>query len=135
MLESIDSLYFGTVDKIYLEYDRPILPPDLGELIILWDDDSSSTDTDSCKESESLEENNTRTENDTRVENDMADRWFRKICSFTKLSDTLLMSFVSGEEAKHMETLPFEEVAEKCTHILRRFLKDPCIPLPKRCIW
>ena len=109
-VQSLEKLTFGVVDKIYLEYERPFFSPELQELILLWEDveDESS---------------------------DISERWFRKIYSFSKLSDTLLLAWVSGEEAKYMETLPFETVGEKCTEILRQFLDDPCVPEPKRCIW
>ncbi|MCL4163732.1 UNVERIFIED_CONTAM: hypothetical protein GTU68_044991, partial [Idotea baltica] len=36
-LDSVDKLCFGVVDKIYLEYERPFLNPDLKEIIFLWD--------------------------------------------------------------------------------------------------
>ena len=108
-VESIERLCFGTVDKIYLEYERPFLNPDLTEIVLLWD-------TIDPKET-------------------LIDRWFKKIYSFTKVSETLLLGWVSGEEAKFMETLPFDTVSEKCTQILRQFLNDPFVPKPKRCIW
>lgn len=106
---SINRLCFGVVDKIYLEYDRPFLNSDLTEIVLLWDEVD---------------------ENDLMVE-----KWFKKIYSFTKVSETLLLGWISGEEAKFMETLSFDVVSEKCTSILRQFLNDPCIPEPKRCIW
>ncbi|KAA0195461.1 hypothetical protein HAZT_HAZT011638 [Hyalella azteca] len=66
---------------------------------------------------------------------EMTDRWYRKIYSFTKVTETLLLAWISGDEAKYMETLPFDTVLEKCTEILRQFLGDPCVPRAKRCIW
>lgn len=60
--------------------------------------------------------------------------WFKKIYSFSKVSDTLLLGWISGREAEYMETISHEVVAEKCTEILRKFLKDPFIPKPKRCV-
>lgn len=108
-LKSIDKLRFGTVDKIYLEYDRPFFSAELSEAILLWEPIDPSED--------------------------ISSRWFKKIYSFTKMDETLLLGWISGEEAKFMETLPFEAVAEQCTLILRQFLDDPYIPKPKRCIW
>lgn len=109
MLSSIDKLCFGTVDKIFLEYERPFFSAGLRELVLLWEP---------CDETL-----------------DMSEKWYRKIYSFSKISDTLLLAWISGEEAKYMETLPFETVSEKCTEILRQFLGDPFVPLAKRCIW
>ena len=108
-MDSINRLCFGVVDKIYLEYERPFLSADLSEIVFLWD---------TIDKKEPLSE-----------------RWFKKIYSFSKVSETLLLGWVCGEEAKFMETLPFDAVADCCTDILRKFLNDPCVPKPKRCIW
>jgi len=43
---SIKNLLFGTVDKIFLEYDRPFLNPNISEVMLLWDSDKKPTDTD-----------------------------------------------------------------------------------------
>lgn len=107
-MDSVNRLCFGVVDKIYLEYERPFLNPGLSEVICLWDP--------------------------IDPKEPVSERWFKKIYSFSKVSETLLLAWVSGEEAKYMETLPFDAVSEKCTEILRQFLNDPFIPKPKRCI-
>ena len=72
---AIEKLHFGTVNKIFLEYDRPFLSPDVDEIVLLWDDTAQS-------------------------EIPMKERWFRKIYSFAKQSDTLLIGWISGEEAR-----------------------------------
>ena len=107
-VDSINRLCFGVVDKIYLEYERPFLNPNLTEVLCLWDP--------------------------VDPKEPISERWFKKIYSFTKVSETLLLAWISGEEAKYMETLPFDQVSEKCTEILRQFLNDPFVPKPKRCI-
>ena len=107
-MDSIDRLCFGVVNKIYLEYERPFLNPGLSEVLCLWDP--------------------------IDPKEPVSERWFKKIYSFSKVSETLLLAWISGEEAKYMETLPFDAVSEKCTEILRMFLNDPFIPKPKRCI-
>lgn len=109
-LESIDRLLFGTVDKIFLEYDRPFLNKDISEVMLIWD---------------------TTEDTDTSIEK----TWFRKIYSFSKVSETLLLGWISGKEAEYMETLSHTVVADICTDILRKFLKDPFIPKPKSCVW
>lgn len=111
-LEAIKHLLFGTVDKILLEYDRPFLNPDITEILLLWNNDQ-----------------------DTPKDKDLKDIWFHKIYSFSKLSDTLLLGWVSGKEAEYMESLPSDLVGEICTDILRKFLNDPFIPKPKNCVW
>ncbi|GAB0093068.1 peroxisomal N(1)-acetyl-spermine/spermidine oxidase [Sergentomyia squamirostris] len=107
--ESIERLLFGTVDKIFLEYDRPFLNASISEIMLLWNDEASSTA-------------------------NLKDVWYKKIYSFAKVTETLLLGWISGREAEFMETLSHDEVAEKCTEILRKFLQDPYVPKPKRCI-
>lgn len=109
-IEAMEHLLFGTVDKIFLEYDRPFLNKDISEVMLIWD---------------SIDETCTS----------IAKTWFRKIYSFSKISETLLLGWISGKEAEFMETLSNTVVADVCTDILRKFLKDPFIPKPKSCIW
>ena len=59
---------------------------------------------------------------------------YRKIYSFVKMSEVLLMAWICGDEARYMETLKMEEVSDTCTHILRQFLNDQTVPKPKHCI-
>ncbi|XP_055377653.1 peroxisomal N(1)-acetyl-spermine/spermidine oxidase [Condylostylus longicornis] len=116
-LESIKNLMFGTVDKIFLEYERPFLNAEITEVMLLWDDEDTLS---SCADKCSNEY--------------LAKNWFKKIYSFAKITETLLLGWISGKEAEYMETLPNETVTEKCTEILRNFLKDPFVPKPKRCV-
>lgn len=111
-IQAIDRLMFGTVDKIFLEYERPFLNPGISEVMLLWDDRKLSDD----------------------EKKDLSKTWFRKIYSFTKISDTLLLGWISGKAAEYMEKLSTTEVSEACTTILRRFLNDPYIPDPKGCL-
>ena len=107
-VDAMNRLNFGTVNKIYLEYEKPFLSPAISEVILLWD-----------RPDETVE---------------MKDRWFKKIYSFTKLSETLLLGWISGKEAEFMETLKMNVVADLCTTTLRKFLADPYVPKPKSCI-
>ena len=121
-MESIERLLFGTVDKIYLEYDRPFLNANISEIMVLWEPNSS--DDSACSNSSSSE----------CSESYLKENWYKKIYSFSKVSDILLLGWISGKEAEYMETLSHEVVAEACTDILRQFLKDPFIPKPRRCV-
>lgn len=107
-IEAINRLLFGTVDKILLEYDRPFLNPNVTEVLLLWEEDGTG---------------------------DLKDNWYKKIYSFSKLSETLLLGWISGKEAEYMETLSNDVVSDVCTDILRKFLNDPFIPKPKTCAW
>lgn len=114
--DSINNLLYGTVDKIFLEYERPFLNSEISEIMLLWndeDDEHNATDPD-----EYLKKN-----------------WFKKIYSFSKVNDRLLLGWISGREAEYMETLDMEYIGERCTEILRKFLRDPYVPKPKRCVW
>ena len=64
---AINKLNFGTVNKIFLDFEFPFLSTEISEVILLWDriDEKSVP---------------------------IADRWFRKIYSFAKVSETLLVS-------------------------------------------
>lgn len=110
--KAIHNLMFGTVDKIFLEYERPFLNPGVSEILLLWDDRGLEPD------KQKLEET-----------------WFRKIYSFTKISETLLLGWISGRAAEYMETLSSKEISEACTKILRQFLNDPFVPVPKSCVF
>ncbi|XP_054717493.1 spermine oxidase-like, partial [Uloborus diversus] len=107
-LECINNLSFGAVNKIYLEYDRPFLNAEITEVITLWK----------------------RTE-----ERDISKIWFRKIYSFSRYSENVLLAWVSGHEAEFIETLSEEQIANTCTDILRKFLNDPYIPRPCKVVW
>lgn len=109
-LEAFNRLLHGTVDKIFLEYERPFLNSDISEVMLLWE------------------------QHDAYTEQDIKQNWFKKIYSFSKVNECLLLGWISGKEAEYMETLTHDEVGAKCTEILRRFLKDPFVPNPKRCV-
>lgn len=107
---SMKKMVFGTVNKIFLAYERPFLNPDISEIIVLWNK----------VEEESLP---------------MGERWFKKIYSFCKVSETVLLAWICGDEAKYMEGLKMNHVADTCTMILKKFLADPMIPKPKSCLF
>ena len=50
------------------------------------------------------------------------------------VSETVLIAWICGEEAKFMERLKMNVVADTCTMILKKFLADPLIPKPKSCL-
>ena len=107
-IKAMDSLTFGTVNKIFLYYEKPFLSPDISEVITLWSEVSENLP--------------------------MEDRWYRKIYSFTKLSETLLLAWISGDEARFMESLNMTTIGDVCTNVLRQFLNDPLVPKPKHCV-
>ena len=56
---SMGKMLFGTVNKIFIAYEKPFLHPDISEIIVLWNKVDESTVP-------------------------MAQRWFKKIYSFCK---------------------------------------------------
>ena len=54
--------------------------------------------------------------------------------SYILVSETVLIAWICGEEAKFMEKLKMNVVADACTMILKKFLADPFIPKPKSCL-
>lgn len=108
-IESIERLLFSAVDKIFLEYERPFLNPEITEIMLLWEPSPAPED--------------------------ISESWFKKIYSFSKVTETLILGWVSGKEAEYMETLSMEEVGITCTKILRKFLNDPFVPEPQKCVW
>ena len=56
---SMSKMLFGTVNKIFIAYEKPFLHPDISEIIVLWNKVDESTVP-------------------------MAQRWFKKIYSFCK---------------------------------------------------
>jgi len=108
--EAFERLLFGTVNKIFLVYERPFLNQDISEVMLLWNT------TDSAKKE------------------DLPTSWYKKIYSFSKVTETVLLGWVSGKEAEYMETLSQDQIADTCTQILRKFLNDPFVPKPRLCI-
>lgn len=111
--EAVERLLFGTVDKILLEYERPFLHPSITEVLLLWESDSDKPE----------------------GQNDLSKNWYKKIYSFSKISETIILGWISGREAEYMETLSKDEIKDTCTTVLRKFLNDPFIPKPKNVIW
>jgi len=108
--DSMKKIVFGVVNKIFLAYEKPFLNPDISEIIVLWNKVDDKTIP-------------------------MEERWFRKIYSFCKVSETVLLAWICGDEAKFMEGLKMNVVADTCTMILKKFLADPFIPKPKSCLF
>ncbi|XP_064630026.1 spermine oxidase-like [Lineus longissimus] len=108
-VDAINKLAIGVVDKVILEFDSPIVEPNLRNIQLLWDD----------------------------IENDNADiseSWVKKIHSFDVVQQTVLVGWLTGKEAMHMETLSEEVVGETCVKVLKKFLRRSDIPLPKKVI-
>jgi hypothetical protein len=101
-LDSINTLGFGTVDKIFLEYSLPLnslIDENLDEILLLWDS-----------------------------ENSLDSKWFHKIYSISKITNHCLLLWVSGQEALHLEQLKDEEINQQLTQLLQKFLNNKKFP-------
>lgn len=106
--EAVNKIGFGTVNKIFLHYDQPFWSPGSASVKLAWSGDY--TDVDEEKE------------------------WYRRIYSFDEVMDnpSVLVAWISGRAAVHVETLSDEEVGQTCTTILRQFLNNSDVPEPSR---
>lgn len=109
-MDAMHRLGFGTVNKIWLLYDRPPLPAGVTELLLPRPLDPLPTDT------------------------PMAERWHRRIFSFTRMSETVLVAWLVGDEAEFAESLPAHQVAAVCTRLLSQHLNDPSVPRPRHTV-
>ncbi|RWS27818.1 peroxisomal N(1)-acetyl-spermine/spermidine oxidase-like protein 1, partial [Leptotrombidium deliense] len=102
-LDCIQSMGFGVVNKIYLEYKTRLCPyfwaSDLDELFCFW--------------------------------SGVGDEWFTKIYSFTKVTDRCIIGWVSGKEAETVENLNGVDISNCLTKWLRVFTNKPDFPEPE----
>ncbi|KAL8572691.1 hypothetical protein ACOMHN_049820 [Nucella lapillus] len=105
-LQAITGLGYGIVDKVFLEFDQPIVDPAVFRLNIMWDDDAPH-------------------------DLDLRHSWYRKIYSFEVVHERILVGWLSGKEALFMESLTEEQIGEDCIKALKNILKKD-IPAPIR---
>ncbi|KAL8558515.1 hypothetical protein ACOMHN_038839 [Nucella lapillus] len=105
-VQAINGLGYGVVDKVFLEFDQPIVGSDIFRLNILWDDE-------------------------TPHKPEMCHSWTRKIYSFEVVHERILVGWLSGKEALYMESLTEEEVGRDCAQVLKKVLKKE-VPAPVR---
>ncbi|GCB68403.1 peroxisomal N(1)-acetyl-spermine/spermidine oxidase-like [Scyliorhinus torazame] len=111
-LNAIKSLGFGTVNKVYLEYEIPFWENSQHWIGLLWEDETPFSG----------------------LKPNIAE-WWRRIYSFYMLNPVeryghMLLAWSSGRETEFMETLCEEEIASNITRLLRQFLGRP-VPQPK----
>lgn len=106
-MEAIGRLGFGTVAKIFLEFEEPFWPEDCMGIQLLWE-----------KGLEDKEVYNTH-----KKEGDWKSDWFKKIGGFDRVArhQSVLCGWITGLAAEHMETLPEAEVGETCVRLLKTF--------------
>jgi monoamine oxidase len=105
-IDVLTSLELGRVNKIFLEFDQPILAPTYHSIAFAWDDTSIKN-----------------------VQND----WYKRIFGFDQIftKNNTLLGWIAGDAAEYMETLSNDEIGKICTELLRKFLGNRNIPNPK----
>jgi spermine oxidase len=109
-LRAIDNISIGTVNKIVIEFESgPILPNSVNRLEVMCD----------------------RVNLD---EEPMDQRWNKKISFFEAIADNVLIGWLCGREAEYMETLPEQEIGNRCVEMLKKMLRVDFLPRIRRII-
>lgn len=116
-IDCVNALGFDYVNKIYLEYENELCPefmdPTVSELMVFWNDGKRE---------------------EAKKQLDLKNNWTRKIYSFTKLSNRLLIVWLSGKEAKYALSLDPEIIGSEITKLLRSMYKNPAFPKPSKIV-
>jgi len=123
-LSAIKRLGFGTVNKIYLEFEKPFWSPACGGIQFAW----LPEDHLSLKCLEQL---------DSSVDYDnTAGEWYKGIHGFDVVAQhtNLLCGWIAGVEAEQMEALPDHLVLNVCHELLKIFTNCDDIELPTKII-
>ncbi|CAF3525593.1 unnamed protein product [Rotaria socialis] len=105
--EAIQKMDMGTVDKIYLFYDKiDFFTGD--SLAIVYD-----------------------REHDTL---DIKKEWYKKIFLFQKVYDNVLLCWITGDEAIFCEQLNEKYIGDVLTNLFRKTLKSAHIPTPTKVV-
>uniref|UniRef100_A0A182K325 Amine oxidase domain-containing protein n=1 Tax=Anopheles christyi TaxID=43041 RepID=A0A182K325_9DIPT len=105
---AIEGLYIGTIDKMFLEFDKPFWPRDNSwhGFGLLWEPDD-------------LEQ----LRRDGR-------QWLRSVCAFfvPDRTERLLVGWIYGQDARTMEALSEALVIDGLMYLLRKFLPHMRVP-------
>lgn len=106
-LLAIEGLKLGTVDKFFLEFEKPFGPPEWPGMCFLW-----------------LEQDLQELRNSRYF-------WLESVFGFYRVSHQprLLQGWIIGAHARHMESLPSEDVLEAILWLFRKFLTFSLPPI------
>lgn len=112
-IRCIDGLTIGTVDKIYLEFDKPFWTNDWEGFSLLWTSDALQT-----------------------IRENSSSRWLEHVFGFYTVNyqPNILCGWISGSAAREMELESDVNVKIGVTRLLRMFLKHWTVPEPKNMI-
>ncbi|XP_053689174.1 spermine oxidase-like isoform X2 [Sabethes cyaneus] len=105
---AIQGLSIGTVDKIFLEFEKPFWPKGWQGLSLIWN------------------------KNDLEDIRASKNSWMEDIFGFylVDYQPNVLCGWISGKNARQMEKTTEDEVRKVCMFLLKKFLKDMTVPEP-----
>jgi hypothetical protein len=112
-VHAINRMQMGTCDKIFLVYDEcdggmDFFPKDVNTIHPIYlSDDHQAYD---------------------------VFQWYKKVFSFDKFYDNVLLVWATGDEAVYIESLDDDTVSKELTKLLRNLLKNNQVPLPSKLI-
>ncbi|XP_062927555.1 peroxisomal N(1)-acetyl-spermine/spermidine oxidase-like isoform X2 [Mobula hypostoma] len=109
-LSAIQSLGFGTMNKIYLEYETPFWDENTDVIGLVWEDETPFS-----------------------VQKPNLTEWWKHVPVFYVIRPTeryghVLVGTISGKEAEFVESLNPQEVASRCTYLFRQFTGRSSLP-------
>jgi hypothetical protein len=111
-IDAINSVKMDTVDKIFLFYDdMSFFPESINSIHPLYLNEA---------------------ENNSSV--DLIKNWHLKTFAFDRFYDNMLLVWITGQEANHIENLNDEEISKTLTDLLKRLLNKNDIPAPAKII-
>lgn len=119
MTQTIQSMGFGMINKVFLEFTEPWWESDTKGFQFLWKVRNLSQN-DSCNNKEKC---NLAT-------------WTQDLTGFDVLKDhpALLLGWVGRKGAQLLETLSEKQIIQDCATVFRYFLKDEKVPEASRCL-
>lgn len=116
-LLAIERIGYGTVNKIFLFYDKPFWDPSLSGIQPIWLFDENKSETFLNK-----------------LDNFNDSNWYESISYFSVVKNhaNILCAWLAG--CVFFEKFSDEKVSKDCTMVLRKFLNDQSIPEPNRII-
>lgn len=106
-INAIESLSFGVVDKLILEFKKPFWPSTWTGCVIAWN-------TEQLKVMREKDES----------------RWLEDVHVFHQIDHqpNVLIAWIQGASARLMETLPENTVANQCMKLLKMIFRDCDVP-------
>ena len=116
-LLSVQRVGYGTVNKIFLFYDKPFWDSNLSGIQPIWLLDELKGDTILNK-----------------LENFNEDNWFESISYFSIVKEhkNILCAWLSG--VQFFESFSDDKISRECTMVLRTFLANDQIPEPNKIV-